>query len=1026
MLRTLRGFTGLVFAWLIAVSFPATLSAACPEFVVASGPAVGSAPFAIASADVNGDAIPDLVVPNFTSNSVSVLIGQGDGTFSTKVDYATGTSPIAVAAGDVNGDGNVDVVTANYNANTFSVLLNAGNGTFSASVHYPTGGAPRAVALAKLDAGSALDVVVAESAGTPSPPGPGHTISVSYGVGNGTFGARTTYTVDYGPGGVAVGDFNRDGRLDLAVSHRNAVNVAVLHANTGGTFNAATMVNVGDLTHGITAVDVDLDGAADLAATRSGNQVVVLRATGSGGFEAPVTYAVGSTPEGIVAGDFNGDSDADLLAVNYGTGSASLLLGKFYSQFETARTISLVGGARAPTAGDFNRDGRLDFATVTSDSNNTSIVLGSSSCVPSCDTFALRPATYAATSPVAVATGDFDRNGWMDVVIGSSSSSQITIRSFSAAGTFSSTFDVGRTQDDVAVGDINGDGWPDIVFVNYLSHTLVVKLNNGTGGFVAGVEEYTSGLNYPTDVTTADFGGDGRDEVAVTNEQGANKVVLFLASGPIPPSTGHLGYPQNLPAGTTPLAIVAGDINGDAKPDMAVANKGSNDVTVLINDGAGSFFTHYSSPVAGSEPEDVWLTDLDRNGILEIVTTYKSASSISIHSWTPSDVFGSRTDVAAGGVPVALTSGDYNVDGRPDIAAAIAGANKIALLRGNGTQTPNAAQLVTSTGGPRAIVTGDFDHDGRAEALAASPTDNVVRSVESLCATTTTVETSLHNARYTTDSVTFTVTVASLIAADDGTAELHYDSAGGPLIGDLTVTNGVGTYTTSSIPIGNHTIFAVFNALEDLASSSGSVAQVIRLGEPAGLVATPVTRRVDVELRWSQVPGATSYRVYRRSAAVPSPALIASPTAINFTDTVVSMGATYVYYVSAVGSSSESAYGPHAAATLVDFTDLALSEVPTTIKAVHMTELRSAVNAFRAAASQTAFSFSETAAPIVKAIHLQDLRTALAQAYSALGFASPSYTDPTITPFVTTVKAAHLEQLRSAVQSASGGLLSPD
>jgi hypothetical protein len=145
------------------------------------------------------DGKPDLVTANINASTVSVLQGNGDGTFQTKLDYGTGDAPYSVAIGDVSGDGKPDLVTANLNAGV-SVLLGNGDGTFQTKVDYATGGSPQSVAIGDVSGDGKPDLVTANSIGT--------TVSVLLGNGDGTFQTK----VDHATGGsqsVAIGDERR-------------------------------------------------------------------------------------------------------------------------------------------------------------------------------------------------------------------------------------------------------------------------------------------------------------------------------------------------------------------------------------------------------------------------------------------------------------------------------------------------------------------------------------------------------------------------------------------------------------------------------------------------------------------------------------------------------------------------------------------------------------------------------------------------------------------------------------------------
>ncbi len=180
----------------------------------------------ITVADLNGDGRLDLAVANENSDTVSVLLGRGDGTFQASVNYPAGPGPAEIASGDFNGDGKLDLVVANAGGSfgtTVSVLIGNGDGTFQAPVSYPAGNEPFSVAVGDFNMDGKLDLIVAD-AGVSS----GTTVSLLFGNGDGTFQTAVPYTVGVGAVSVAVADLNADGLLDVAVANFSSNNVSVL------------------------------------------------------------------------------------------------------------------------------------------------------------------------------------------------------------------------------------------------------------------------------------------------------------------------------------------------------------------------------------------------------------------------------------------------------------------------------------------------------------------------------------------------------------------------------------------------------------------------------------------------------------------------------------------------------------------------------------------------------------------------------------------------------------------------------
>jgi PKD repeat protein len=301
--------------------------------------AAGSDADSVAVGDFNGDGRQDLAVANAGSNSVSVLLGKGDGTFQTPINYAVGSGPVSVAVGDFNGDGKQDLATANQFGGTVSVLLGKGDGTFQTAVNYAAGNGPHSVAVGDFNSDGKQDLAVANA--------DSNSVSVLLGKGDGSFQSAVDYAVGTNPISVAVGDFNGDGEQDLVTANADSNSVSVLLGKDDGTFQTAVNYDTGDLAQSVAVGDFNGDGKQDLAVANTDNIVSVLLGKGNGTFQTPINYAAGTFPEFVAVGDFNGDGKQDLAVADPGRDTVNVLL----NQPGAAPVIATGGGPVTDTEG---------------------------------------------------------------------------------------------------------------------------------------------------------------------------------------------------------------------------------------------------------------------------------------------------------------------------------------------------------------------------------------------------------------------------------------------------------------------------------------------------------------------------------------------------------------------------------------------------------------------------------------------------------------------------------------------------
>jgi hypothetical protein len=356
------------------ISLPVTAPTATVTFSKANGSPilVGTAPASIAAGDFNNDGKVDLAVTNFGNNNLTILEGNGDGTFTPAASSpATGAWPYGVALGDFNRDGNLDLAVANAGSNNVTILLGNGNGTFTPAASPATGLEPYALAAGDFNGDGFLDLAVTNLNG--------NNVTILLGNGDGTFTpVATSPATGSAPIAIAVGDFNGDGRLDLAVANSNGNTVTILLGNGDGTFTpAAASPATGSKPYAVAVGDFNGDGKLDLAVVNFGsNNVTILLGNGDGTFSPAASPATGNGPYAVAVGDFRGDGELDLAVTNENSNTVTILFGKGDGTFTPAASSPATGlNPYAIAVGDFTGDGRLDLATANHGSNNVSVLL---------------------------------------------------------------------------------------------------------------------------------------------------------------------------------------------------------------------------------------------------------------------------------------------------------------------------------------------------------------------------------------------------------------------------------------------------------------------------------------------------------------------------------------------------------------------------------------------------------------------------------------------------------------------------
>jgi hypothetical protein len=329
-------------------------------------------PHSIAIGDLNADGKPDLVVANWDSGDVSVLLGKGNGTFQAHADYAVGQKPSNVVVGDLNGDGKLDLATANAGSFDLGVLFGNGDGTFQPrQVVYACGVELYSVAAGDFNADGKLDLVVASNSADD--------VRLLLGDGHGAFQAPVVYAVGNDPTFVTVGDFNGDSEADLVTANGiiGIGTVSVLLGKSDGTFQEQVTYTVGDFPASIAVGDFNGDGKLDLVVGNDNSRdLSVLLGKGDGTFQTQTTRAFGTNTYSIAVGDYNGDGWPDLAIA--GDAPLAVLLGNGDGTFRDQAAFGVGQHSVSVAVSDIDGDGRPDLVTANGGPDNVSVLMNTS------------------------------------------------------------------------------------------------------------------------------------------------------------------------------------------------------------------------------------------------------------------------------------------------------------------------------------------------------------------------------------------------------------------------------------------------------------------------------------------------------------------------------------------------------------------------------------------------------------------------------------------------------------------------
>jgi hypothetical protein len=716
------------------------LAADARRFNTWSGYSTLRFPEAVATGDFNADGAVDVAFArsDFFAQGMTVQLNAGDGTMGPATSYPATDESSDIKAGDLDGDGDLDLAVVSLGSNlrnaTIDLYFNDGDGAFTRRI--ATGGlGPQRLVLADLDGDSDLDMAM--SSGWFE-----RVMSVLLNNGDGTFGAEARYTVGDHPKGIAAADFNRDGRLDLAVARddpstlENYVQIWV-NDGTGGFTRAREITLVQAAADpSLVAADFNRDGRPDLAVGMYGDRQVVMLGRARLAFDQRV-YVTGYTAWDLCSGDLDGDGDGDIALATLGsssTGDMSILRNGGDGTFTPVRFSSGFNPHDCAIA-DFDADGKADIAVAQGGTETGSIHLQRPNFK-----FGAPPLARTDLPIGSLEASDVEHDGDLDLATSINDpyggGGFVQIMENDGRATFSEAQRLPPGIRGAAVGhvqpaDLDGDGWDDLVWnlsqFNEPVAPIATSLNDGTGVF--GPPVVFEGTARNGSVAVGDLDNDG--DIDLASPQFTPQIAVYLNNG-----DATFGPASIIPVAEFPGMIVVADFTGDGVLDLATVHNGaygSSEAISVLRGTGNARYAHYDAYRVGQGPIGIVAADLDEDGDLDLVTSNNGGDDISNFEDESTTVllndgfgqFGHVTTYAGETVSNylgewAVAASDIDGDGHLDIVVSNVMGNNAGVYygRGDGTLEPEQVRYGLQNGA-QDLTVADFDGDGSPDVAAS-------------------------------------------------------------------------------------------------------------------------------------------------------------------------------------------------------------------------------------------------------------------------------------------------------------------
>ncbi len=564
-------------------------------------------------------------------------------------------------------------------------------------------------------------------------------VSVVLSNGDGTFKpAQTTSTVNNSDDPIFVGDLNGDGKDDILQVHPSSTpsTVDVYLSKGDGTFTLGTNAQLSAFTlNGGILTDVNGDGKLDILTVDSENPAVVsyVLGNGDGTFQATATLATlgGAAPNGIFFADFNGDGKLDFAGEVSGQVVVYLASGSTFAAPVALLTSDTTYDSCQSIAGDLTGDTKPEIVSINCNDNTLTIFVNNGDGSFQTGVY-YQNAGDLNMYPYAASIADLNGDGKNDIVVANDDAGQITLFTGKGDGTLTVPtvgYAVGGYSWEVPlVADFNGDGLLDVVESDD-DFAFAFLQGYGDGTFRSALGYYAPNdlqqNSYSYSIGSGDFNGDGIPDVVIAQEGNSNNpgVIVFLSN-----ADGSLQPGVSYGSSTTQAYLTVADFNSDGKPDIAATDYSSGVVQIYMGKGDGTFTVGqaFATDTAGNPwPLNLVTGDFNHDGKLDLAVVNNDSETIGILLGNGDGTFGTPTPYAISGYPYGLAAADLNGDGYLDLAVTLEDSNSsnlvaVFLANNDNSGTFKAeSDIATGTGSAIYVAFGDLNGDGKPD-MAAS------------------------------------------------------------------------------------------------------------------------------------------------------------------------------------------------------------------------------------------------------------------------------------------------------------------